>query len=272
MTESLKQELLSLALDIAKSTSEILVNQRPNNMAVESKSTPVDLVTEMDKKAEEHIVQRIQQVRANDTFLGEEGTAHQVSNPSNVRWIIDPIDGTVNYFYNNPYWAISMGVEIDGEIQVGVVAAPLLHEVFYAVKDQGAFVEHDGKKTKLKTNLGATLDKALVATGFGYDPERRKKQGAALAEMVVNARDTRRAGAASIDLCYVAAGRLDAYYEYGLYPWDFSAGALIVTEAGGKVGGLNGEKLGGDWSLASNSDLFEILNKEVSRLNNKYFN
>ena len=272
MTESLNQNLLKLALDIAKSTSDLLVNKRPDKLTYESKSTPVDLVTEMDKKAEEHIVQRVQEVRPNDSFLGEEGTAQQVKNPSNVRWIIDPIDGTVNYFYNHPYWAVSIGIEIDGEIQVGVVAAPLLHEIYYAVKNEGAYLEHDGKKTKLKTNSGAKLDKALVATGFGYDPERRKKQGGALAEMVVLARDTRRAGAASIDFCYVAAGRLDAYYEFGLYPWDFAAGALIVTEAGGSVGGLNGEKLGGDWALAANADLFYVLNQEVSRLNDKYFN
>jgi myo-inositol-1(or 4)-monophosphatase len=90
--------------------------------------------------------------------------------------------------------------------------------------------------------------------------------------MVVIARDTRRAGAAAIDLCYVAAGRLDAYYEFGLYPWDFAAGSLIVTEAGGRVGGLNGEKLGGDWSLAANADLFDVLNFEVNRLKDKYFN
>ena len=272
MTESLNQSLLKLALDIAKSTSDLLVNKRPDKLTYESKSTPVDLVTEMDKKAEEHIVQRVQEVRPNDSFLGEEGTAQQVKNPSNVRWIIDPIDGTVNYFYNHPYWAVSIGIEIDGEIQVGVVAAPLLHEIYYAVKNEGAYLEHDGKKTKLKTNSGAKIDKALVATGFGYDPERRKKQGGALAEMVVLARDTRRAGAASIDFCYVAAGRLDAYYEFGLYPWDFAAGALIVTEAGGSVGGLNGEKLGGDWALAANADLFYVLNQEVSRLNDKYFN
>jgi myo-inositol-1(or 4)-monophosphatase len=272
VTESLNQNLLKLALDIARTTSDLLVNKRPDKMTYESKSTPVDLVTEMDKKAEEHIVKRVQEVRPNDSFLGEEGTAQQVSNPSNVRWIIDPIDGTVNYFYNHPYWAVSIGIEIDGEIQVGVVAAPLLHEIYYAVKNEGAYLEHDGKKTKLKTNSGAKLDKALVATGFGYDPERRKKQGGALAEMVVLARDTRRAGAASIDFCYVAAGRLDAYYEFGLYPWDFAAGLLIVTEAGGRVGGLNGEKLGGDWALAANSDLFDVLNQEVSRLNDKYFN
>jgi myo-inositol-1(or 4)-monophosphatase len=272
VTESLNQSLLKLALDIAKTTSDLLVNKRPEKMTYESKSTPVDLVTEMDKKAEQLIVQRVQAVRPNDSFLGEEGTAHQVSNPSNVRWIIDPIDGTVNYFYNHPYWAVSIGIEIDGEIQVGVVAAPLLHEIYYAVKNEGAYLEHDGKKTKLQTNSGAKLDKALVATGFGYDPERRKKQGAALAEMVVLARDTRRAGAASIDFCYVAAGRLDAYYEFGLYPWDFAAGSLIVTEAGGRVGGLNGANLGGEWAIAANADLFDVLNQEVSSLNDKYFN
>jgi len=272
VTESLNQSLLKLALDIAKTTSDLLVNERPEKMTYESKSTPVDLVTEMDKKAEHHIVQRVQAVRPNDSFLGEEGTASQVSNPSNVRWIIDPIDGTVNYFYNHPYWAVSIGIEIDGEIK------PLRDSVIVTDMDfsgrqlQGAYLEHDGKKSKLQTNSGAKLDKALVATGFGYDPERRKKQGAALAEMVVLARDTRRAGAASIDFCYVAAGRLDAYYEFGLYPWDFAAGSLIVTEAGGRVGGLNGTKLGGDWALAANADLFDVLNQEVSRLNDKYFN
>lgn len=272
MTESLNQTLLTLALDIAKTTSEILVNQRPENMAYETKSTAVDLVTEMDKAAEIHIVKRVKEVRPNDSFLGEEGTALPPDKPSNVKWIIDPIDGTVNYFYNHPYWAISIGVEVDGEIQVGVVAAPLLHETFYAIKDGGAFVLHDGVKKKLQTNSGAAIDKALVATGFGYDPERRKKQGALLAEVVAIARDTRRAGAAALDFCYVAAGRLDVYYEFGLYPWDFAAGSLIVTEAGGRVGGLNGDKLGGDWSLAANEDLFEEVDELIFRLSKKYFN
>jgi myo-inositol-1(or 4)-monophosphatase len=272
VTESLNQTLLTLALDIAKTTSEILVNQRPENMSYESKSTPVDLVTEMDKAAERHIVERVKQVRPNDSFLGEEGTALPPDNPSNVKWIIDPIDGTVNYFYNHPYWAISIGVEVDGEIQVGVVAAPLLHETFYAIKDGGAFVLHDGVKKQLKTNTGASIGKALISTGFGYDPERRKKQGALLAEMVVIARDVRRAGAASLDLCYVAAGRLDAYYEFGLYPWDFAAGSLIVSEAGGKVGGLAGDKLGGEWALAANADLFDEIDELVTRLSKKYFN
>lgn len=271
MTESLNQSLLILALDIAKSTSEILVKQRPENMEVESKSTPVDIVTEMDKAAERHIVERIKAVRPNDSFLGEEGTALAPDNPSNVKWIIDPIDGTVNYFYNHPYWAISIGVEVDGEIQVGVVAAPLLHETFYASKDGGAFLLHDGVKTKLKTNTGATIDKALVATGFGYDPERRKKQGALLAELVSIVRDTRRAGAASLDFCYVAAGRLDAYYEFGLFPWDFAAGSIIVSEAGGRIGGLSGDKLGGDWSLCANSDLFEEIDLIISKLAKKHF-
>ena len=272
MTESLNQILLTLVLDIAKTTSEILVNQRPENMAYETKSTAVDLVTEMDKAAEIHIVKRVKEVRPNDSFLGEEGTALPPDNPSNVKWIIDPIDGTVNYFYNHPYWAISIGVEVDGEIQVGVVAAPLLHETFYAIKDGGAFVLHDGVKKKLQTNSGAAIDKALVATGFGYDPERRKKQGALLAEVVAIARDTRRAGAAALDFCYVAAGRLDVYYEFGLYPWDFAAGSLIVTEAGGRVGGLNGDKLGGDWSLAANEDLFDEVDELIFRLSKKYFN
>ena len=272
MTESLNQTLLALALDIAKTTSEILVNQRPENMSYESKSTPVDLVTEMDKAAERHIVERVKQVRPNDSFLGEEGTALPPDNPSNVKWIIDPIDGTVNYFYNHPYWAISIGVEVDGEIQVGVVAAPLLHETFYAIKDGGAFALHDGVKKQLKTNTGASIEKALISTGFGYDAERRKKQGGLLAEMVVIARDVRRAGAAALDFCYVAAGRLDAYYEFGLYPWDFAAGSLIVTEAGGKIGGLAGDKLGGDWSLAANADLFDEVDELVTRLSKKYFN
>jgi myo-inositol-1(or 4)-monophosphatase len=271
VTESLKQSLLELALDIAKSTSEILVNQRPKNMEFESKSTPVDLVTEMDKAAERHIVQRVKEVRPNDSFLGEEGTALPPENPSNVKWIIDPIDGTVNYFYNHPYWAISIGVEIDGEIQVGVVAAPLLHETFYAIKGGGSYVIHDGVKNKLQANTEATIDKALIATGFGYDPERRKKQGALLAELVAIVRDVRRAGAASLDFCYVAAGRIDAYYEFGLYPWDYAAGALILTEAGGKVGGLSGNKLGGDWSLGANADLFSEIDELITKLSKKYF-
>jgi len=271
VTQSLAKTLLDLALDIAKSTSELLVDKRPVDMKVESKSSPVDLVTEMDKAAERHIVQRIKEVRPNDSFLGEEGTAQAPENPSNVRWIIDPIDGTVNYFYNHPYWAISIGIEIDGEIQAGVVAAPLLHETFYAHKNGGAFVLHDQKLIQLKANSGTKIEKALIGTGFGYDVEIRKKQGAVLHEIVAIARDVRRAGAASLDFCYVAAGRLDAYYEFGLYPWDFAAGSIIASEAGARVGGIDQKPIGEKWSLCSNADLFDELDVLITSLKNKYF-
>ena len=138
------------------------------SFTISSKGSLNDLVTEADHAAEKAIFKVIQEAFPTHFILSEE--TGEIKQDSKIKWIIDPIDGTVNYFYNHPYWAISIGVEVDGEIQVGVVAAPLLHETFYAIKGGGAFVLHDGVKKKLQTNSGASIEKALLSTGFGYDP------------------------------------------------------------------------------------------------------
>jgi myo-inositol-1(or 4)-monophosphatase len=172
-----------------------------------------------------------------------------------VRWIVDPIDGTTNYLYGHAGFAISIAAEIDGEMAIGVVHDPLHAEVFTAIRGEGAFRNglpiHASDETK--------LSHALVATGFSYEPDRRRRQAAVLGKIIGSVRDIRRMGAASVDLCSVACGRVDAYYERGLQPWDHAAGALIATEAGALVGNLAGGAPEFEFCLAAPPALFNGL-------------
>lgn len=209
-------------------------DERPAVLDVSTKSTATDVVTEMDHRSEQWIVERILEVRPNDAILGEEGGER--SGSSGVRWVIDPLDGTVNYLYGLPGWAVSVGVEHDGVTLAGAVAIPMLDQVYSASRGGGAWC--DGRR--LQCSSASELDAALIGTGFGYAAQRRIAQGEVLAGVIGRVRDIRRAGAAAVDLCWVAAGLLDGYYERGLQPWDLSAGQLIVEEAGGVVSGLRG--------------------------------
>jgi myo-inositol-1(or 4)-monophosphatase len=170
-----------------------------------------------------------------------------------VRWVVDPIDGTVNYLYDLPTYAVSIAVEYGGETVAGVVVDAPKGEVFTATLGGGAFA--DGKPIQVS---GATeLSQALVGTGFGYDPARRQVQAEVIQHLITKVRDIRRIGVGAIDLCYVACGRLDAVYERGLNPWDYGAGALIAAEAGARVGGLNGAPVSPEMSIAATPALFE---------------
>ena len=226
--------LLDLALEVATETGRMLVDERPLELGFGTKSTPTDVVTVMDTRAERLLVERITAKRPDDGFLGEEGAS--VAGTSGVRWVLDPIDGTVNYLYELPGWAVSVAAEVDGEIQVGVVVVPTYAETFAAVRGGGA--TRNGRPISVSDRV--TLAQALVGTGFGYDAGRRARQGRILAQVLPAVRDVRRVGAASVDLCAVACGRLDGYYERGLAPWDLAAGGLIAREAGARVEGLHG--------------------------------
>jgi myo-inositol-1(or 4)-monophosphatase len=245
------QALLKLAVEVAEEAARLIVERRRGTITVaDTKSTVTDVVTAVDRESEELIRARVLQARPDDSFLGEEGD--DVVGTSGVRWVVDPIDGTVNYLYDLPTYAVSIAVEYGGQTVAGVVVDAPKGEVFTATLGGGAFL--DGEPIRVS---GCTeLSKALVGTGFGYDPARRKVQAEVVQHLITEVRDIRRIGVVAIDLCYVACGRLDAVYERGLNPWDYGAGALIAAEAGAAVGGLNGAAVSPEMSIAASPALF----------------
>lgn len=244
-------ELEALATSIALEAGALLRQQLPQRRtAVETKSTATDMVSEVDRAAEALIVQRILEARPFDGFLAEEGSERHGT--SNVRWVVDPLDGTTNYLYAFPAFAVSIAIEVEGEVAVGVVYNAANAELFRAVRGGGAFL---GER-RIAVSAETRLEHALTGTGFGYDAMRRARQGAVLARILPRIRDIRRAGSAALDLCSVACGRLDAYYEQGLAAWDRAAGMLIVTEAGGEAELLEDPGGAGAIVVAGNPSLF----------------
>ena len=205
---------------------------------VEQKSSRTDMVSDADRDAEELVRELLATERPDDGLLAEEGSASEAA--SGRRWVVDPLDGTTNYLYRFPAWNVSVALEDGQGTLVGVVHDPLRGETFTAVRGGGAWL---GER-RLEVRAPAGLDTALVATGFGYSPERRATQAELLTRVLPRVRDIRRAGAAALDLCWVAAGRVDAYYERGLNHWDWAAASLVVAEAGGEVRDLSGEPFG----------------------------
>jgi myo-inositol-1(or 4)-monophosphatase len=242
-----------LAEDIAREAGEMLLAKRPARPEVLiTKSSPTDVVTALDQASEELIRARIKAVRPDDAILGEEGGS---TGGGRVRWIVDPIDGTVNFLYGVPEWAVSIAVEVDGEVIAGVVNVVPRGEIFTAVKGEGAWLAGE----RLRCNTGVPLERALIATGFGYESRRRKVQAEVLAHVLPRVRDIRRGGSAASDLCSVAAGRVDGYYERGPQYWDYAAGGLIAAEAGARVGGLAGKPYNPELTLCAAPGLFEEL-------------
>lgn len=226
--------LTRLAVEIAREAGDLARARRAEGVALAAtKSTLADIVTEADREVEELIRGRLRAVRPDDGFFGEEsgGTAGE----SGVTWVVDPIDGTVNYAAGIANYAVSIAavtgpVDRDAwEVQAAVVYAPALGELFQAARGGGAWL--DGARLQASTETPAG---ALIGTGFGYDPATHEGDLATVRSVMPLARDLRRMGAAAIDLAYVAAGRLDGYFERGLQPWDHAAGSLLVTEAGGR--------------------------------------
>ena len=229
-------ELLSLAVRLAERAGALLLEGQAASAQgdVATKTSTTDMVTEMDRAAEELIVSGILDERPNDAIVGEEGGGH--TGTSGVRWVIDPLDGTTNYLYGHPSFAVSIAAELDGRTVVGVVGDPSRDEVFTATAGGGAAC--NGRPVSVS---GASdLSRALVATGFSYLPERRAAQAEVVAALLPRVRDIRRNGAAALDLCWVACGRLDGYYEAGLQPWDVAAGLLLAAEAGAVTSGIDG--------------------------------
>jgi myo-inositol-1(or 4)-monophosphatase len=211
---------------------------------VRAKSSRTDLVTEADHASERLIVSRLASERPGDAILAEESGSS--AGTSGLTWVVDPLDGTINFVYGFPVFGVSIACRSASTTLLGVVRDPVRGETFTATQGGGAF--RDG--VLLRLGPGPSLDEALVGTGFSYMSDRRKAQGHLVAKVLPKVRDIRRAGAAAIDLCWVAAGRLDGFYETGLAPWDLAAGSLLVTEAGGTVEEVTG-LLAGERDLAT---------------------
>ncbi len=227
-------DLLALAESLAQRAAGVALEHLGTHLRVATKSSATDMVTEVDREVERLIVDGILAARPDDGILGEEGA--DVAGTSGHRWIVDPIDGTTNYLYGHPGFAVSIACERDGEVVVGVVNDPLHRDVFTATRGAGATRNGEPIRCSEETEIGH----ALVATGFAYDADRRREQGAVIARTIGEIRDIRRMGAAAVDLCSVACGRVDAYFERGLNPWDLAAGELIASEAGAAIEAIEG--------------------------------
>jgi myo-inositol-1(or 4)-monophosphatase len=202
---------------------------------VSAKSTATDLVTETDTGVERWLIDQIRTARADDAVLGEEGGERPGG--SGVRWLVDPVDGTVNFVLGLPQFAVSVAAESDGQVVAAAVCNPISGELFHAHRGGGAWLGD----VRLSGPRDVPLDRAVVGTGFGYERSLRRRQAAVVAILLGRVGDIRRLGAASLDLCAVAAGRLDAYFEAGLNEWDYAAGGLIAAEAGCVLTGPHGQ-------------------------------
>jgi fructose-1,6-bisphosphatase/inositol monophosphatase family enzyme len=230
---------VALALKIAKGAGELLLD-RPIDLGVQTKSTATDVVTLMDQRAEAYIVSELGKARPYDSILGEEG-ANKLGN-SGFQWVIDPIDGTVNYLHNLPHWCVSIGLieESSGEAIAGVVYAPILGQIYISSRGLGSWAMDRDVARSLHASNCRDLSKAVIGTGFGYLSSRRSGQVRVLQEVLPQIADIRRLGSCAMDLCLVADGVLDGYYERGVNPWDHAAGGLIAREAGAVSSGLHG--------------------------------
>jgi myo-inositol-1(or 4)-monophosphatase len=227
--------LRTLAERVARQAGALLLDGAGRARAeVSTKSTGTDMVTEMDRASEALITNGLLDARPHDGILGEEGI--DIAGTSGVRWVVDPLDGTTNYLYGFPGFNVSIAAEVGGHPAVGVVFDVVRNELFSAVRGAGA--TRDGQP--IRPSSTTELARALVGTGFSYDPDRRRHQAQVLVDVLPQVRDVRRQGAAALDLCSVACGRLDAYYERGLAAWDLAAGGLIAAEAGAVVTDFSG--------------------------------
>jgi myo-inositol-1(or 4)-monophosphatase len=220
--------LLRLAVEVADEAGDLVRERRRGAVEVAAtKSSPVDVVTEVDRATERLIFDRLMDARPDDGFLGEEGASSRST--SGVEWVVDPIDGTVNFLYEIPQNAVSIAAAVDGEVVAGVVLDVVGRERFTATRGGGAFL---GDRPLRVAEDRKPLSQRLVGTGFNYVQAVKVLQTTAVSALLHEVRDIRRMGSAALDLCAVAAGRLDGYVEEGLNPWDTAAGGLVATEAG----------------------------------------
>jgi myo-inositol-1(or 4)-monophosphatase len=265
------QELLKIAHLAAHSATELIYTNRPDAFRIEQKSSATDHVTEMDLASEELIRKVIAVHRPSDLVIGEETQAASASShdlSSRVIWFVDPIDGTTNYVYDHPGYAVSIAAQIDGQTVAGVVADPTHGRTYSATVGGGAFCNSErlGPLPQARQASQELIATALVATGFSYSSDRRARQGKVIAGLLPQIRDIRRMGSAALDLCSVASGRVDAYFEVGLSAWDFAAGALIAAEAGAEVGSIDPAADPSDGILAARPELFSPLRELLGLL------
>jgi myo-inositol-1(or 4)-monophosphatase len=249
MAEEPLENLLELAVRLAGRAAEVHRKERRTVLRVAEKTSPYDLVTDVDREAERAIVEELRAARPEDAILAEE--SGPVDGPSGIRWIVDPLDGTANYVYGYPAYAVAIGVEVDGVRTVGVVHDTARDVLYVGVRGRGATVDgapiHAGTLREPAT--------AMVATGFSFDPRLRRRQGEVVSRLLPVVRDVRRSGAASLDLCAVASGDVDLYYEGGLAPWDVSAGVVVAEAAGAAVLAGTAEGYPGTSVVAGNEGL-----------------
>ncbi|HEX9032441.1 MAG TPA: inositol monophosphatase family protein [Streptosporangiaceae bacterium] len=265
MTGTDPDDLLGLACAVACEAGELLAGRHGRPAVVATKTSPTDVVTEMDQAAERLIRSRILAERPGDAILGEEGG--QTGGDAPVRWVVDPLDGTVNYLYGLPDWAVSIAAEVRGQVVAGAVCVPLRDALFGAMLGGGAWrasvtdltLGRVPVRVPLSCRGDVPLSRALIATGFGYQPGRRAVQGQVLSAVLPRVRDIRRNGACAVDLCSLAAGNVDGYYERGVQYWDIAAGSLIAREAGAVVGGLSGKPAGSSMTIGAGRALFTEL-------------
>jgi myo-inositol-1(or 4)-monophosphatase len=254
------RELQDLATEIALKAGELILRRRAEGVTVSAtKSSAEDVVTLADHESEALIRNLLADARPDDGFFGEESEAS--SSTSGLTWVVDPIDGTVNYLYGIPNYAVSIAV-VEGEPDphtwkalAATVTNPAAGETFSASVGEGATLNGQ----TIRANSGVPASLALLGTGFAYNADRRIWQAGIVQHLIGEVRDIRRMGSAELDLCSVACGRLDGYYERGLNPWDHAAGALIAQEAGARVGGLHGAAASSDFTLAADPALFDVL-------------
>lgn len=240
VTSSERAELRALAERLSRQAGAIALagRQQANRTADrpdgDTKSSLTDVVTEFDRAAEAHIVGELRTLRPDDAIVGEEGTDDDGT--SGYAWLLDPIDGTTNFVYDQPAWSCSIAVAYRGEMQAGAVFVPPMNEMFTAALGAGATRNGLPISASSETQLGL----ALLGTGFGYRADTRRQQAEFLVHLITEVRDIRRLGSAAVDLCMVACGRLDAYYELHLNSWDAAAGELIAREAGAVTSDFSG--------------------------------
>lgn len=244
--------MVGLATELARAAARTL-RDRPAKLEVGAKSTPTDAVTDRDRAAEQVILDGLARSRPDDAVITEESGGRP--GETGVTWLVDPLDGTVNYLYGIPHYAVSVAAQVGDQTVCGVVLDVVRDELYAAVRGAGA------RCGDRRLACSAVRDPAfaLVATGFGYDAGMRAAQARSLTSILPGIRDIRRIGSAALDLCAVAAGRVDAFFEAGMHPWDWAAGALVAREAGARVDGLGGKPPGGHTTLAANPALFEAL-------------
>ena len=259
------QELLDFIIDVSKEAGKIQLKYFNNLSSLVSKSTNIDLLTSADIESEKYIISRIKKRFNNHSIISEE-SGDDINNP-NYKWIIDPLDGTTNFVHNLPIFAVSIAFQYKNDTKCGVVYNPAADKCFYAIKNKGAFLNN----IKINVTKCKNLNNSLLATGFPYlHDEKYDISFKIFKEFYDTSRGVRRLGAASLDLCFVAMGRFDGFYEFGLKIWDISAGVLILTESNGKVSDWNNNQMpnNGQRILASNGLIHSKMSEILS--NDKY--